>query len=162
MSQVMYNRAYPLMETAAHEPRRWCATDPTMTHPVFNCEDATIGADAEQKAAEYQLSEEWIYIKDSCEVKVSTTDTKAAVNLQVALQLAIIVLLQISIADSEVAEEVAAELLQAVKVKQVSRQKTVIENSRNVTVETTDTQAAINIQIMLQLLLALLVFVDIL
>jgi len=156
MNQEVYRTS------TGNSDRRWSALDPSMDHPIFNCKDNDVEQEAVQKSTEFQLSEELILIKDSCDVNVNTTDTKAAVNLQVALQVAIVVLLQISIADGAQAERVAQDLLQSSKIKQINRQKTVIENSRNVNVTTTDTQVAVNIQLLVQILVALLVRIDIL
>ncbi|MGR5965731.1 spore coat protein [Bacillus cereus] len=110
----------------------------------------------------YQISEESITIVDSADVEVTTTDTKAALSIQAALQAAIVVIISISIADSEKADRVAQELFQKSSIKQINKQETVIRNSRNVTVTTTDTDIAVNVQILLQILLALLVKLNIL
>ncbi|MEK5443693.1 spore coat protein [Fredinandcohnia sp. FSL W7-1320] len=144
----------------ANQGNRWSALDPTSNHPCFNDDDVV--QEGTQVSSNFQLNEELIFIKDSCDVTVTTTDTKAALNLQAALQAAIALVVSISIADGSEAERVTQELLQSTRNKQISRQKTVIENSRNVNVTTTDTQVAINIQLLLQLLIALLVEVDIL
>ncbi|MCU4817924.1 spore coat protein [Bacillus cereus] len=109
-----------------------------------------------------QVSEEYIEIVDSADVQVTTTDTKAALSIQAALQAAIVVVVSISIADSEKADKITQELFQKSSIKQINRQKTFIKNSRNVTVTTTDTDIAVNIQILLQVLLALLVKLNIL
>ncbi|AOM11524.1 spore coat protein [Bacillus thuringiensis] len=109
-----------------------------------------------------QISEEYIEIVDSADVQVITTDTKAALSIQAALQAAIVVVVSISIADSEKADKITQELFQKSSIKQINRQKTFIKNSRNVTVTTTDTDIAVNIQILLQILLALLVKLNIL
>ncbi|ONG92914.1 spore coat protein [Bacillus cereus] len=109
-----------------------------------------------------QISEESITIVDSADVEVTTTDTKAALSIQAALQAAIVVIISISIADSEKADRVAQELFQKSSIKQINKQETVIRNSRNVTVTTTDTDIAVNVQILLQILLALLVKLNIL
>ncbi|PGP93038.1 spore coat protein [Bacillus cereus] len=103
-----------------------------------------------------QVSEEYIEIVDSADVQVTTTDTKAALSIQAALQAAIVVVVSISIADSEKADKITQELFQKSSIKQINRQKTFIKNSRNVAVTTTDTDIAVNIQILLQILLALL------
>ncbi|HDR6248526.1 TPA: spore coat protein, partial [Bacillus cereus] len=100
-----------------------------------------------------QISEEYIEIVDSADVQVTTTDTKAALSIQAALQAAIVVVVSISIADSEKADKITQELFQKSAIKQINRQKTFIKNSRNVTVTTTDTDIAVNIQILLQILL---------
>lgn len=109
-----------------------------------------------------QISEEYIEIVDSADVQVTTTDTKAALSIQAALQAAIVVVVSISIADSEKADKITQELFQKSAIKQINRQKTFIKNSRNVTVTTTDTDIAVNIQILLQILLALLVKLNVL
>lgn len=109
-----------------------------------------------------QISEEYIEIVDSADVQVTTTDTKAALSIQAALQAAIVVVVSISIADSEKADKITQELFQKSAIKQINRQKTFIKNSRNVTVTTTDTDIVVNIQILLQILLALLVKLNIL
>ncbi|WP_280771430.1 spore coat protein [Salipaludibacillus daqingensis] len=137
----------------------WSALDPDQCHPTMQTDD-TQAADQVNKTV--QTSEEYIFIKDSCDITVSTTDTKAAVSLQAALQAAIALVINISIADSSKAEKVTQDLLQTAKTKQMTFQKTVVENSRNVDVKTTDTQVSVNIQILLQLLLALIVRLDIL
>lgn len=140
--------------------RRWNALDPTMDHPLHCSEDAEHVANQSQK--EFQLSDEIIHIKDSCDVTVHTTDNKAAINLQAALQAAISIVLNIAIADNKKAEEIQQELFQTSRIKQITNQKTIVENSRNITIETTDNQIAVNLQILLQLLLALMVNLDIL
>ncbi|MDG1617544.1 spore coat protein, partial [Bacillus paranthracis] len=91
-----------------------------------------------------QISEEYIEIVDSADVQVTTTDTKAALSIQAALQAAIVVVVSISIADSEKADKITQELFQKSAIKQINRQKTFIKNSRNVTVTTTDTDIAVN------------------
>lgn len=137
---------------------QWSALDPDAVHPMS--ENDTQENDQVNKTV--QTSEEYIFIKDSLDVTVTTTDTKAAISLQAALQAAIALVINISIADSSKAEQVTQDLLQTAKTKQMTFQKTVIENSRNVDVTTTDTQVAVNIQILLQLLLSLIVKLDIL
>lgn len=137
---------------------KWSALDPNHCHPMKD--DDTQSGDQVNKTL--QVSEDYIFVKDSCDITVSTTDTKAAVSLQAALQAAIALIIHISIADSSKAEKVTQDLFQTAKTKQLSFQKTVIENSRNVDVKTTDTQAAINIQVLLQLLIALIAKLDIL
>ncbi|MFV8826962.1 spore coat protein [Alkalihalobacterium sp. APHAB7] len=143
----------------------WSALDPKKKHPLCppkKAADDDVTQGAEQTNKMLQLSEEYIFIKDSCDVSVNTTDTKAALSLQASLQAAIAIVISISIADSSKAEMITQELLQSSKIKQVTYQKTIVENSRNVKVTTTDTQIAANIQVLLQLLLALLVQIDVL
>jgi spore coat protein X len=139
---------------------KWSALDSESKHPL--CPDEEVEQEAEQSSRTLQRSEELIIIRDSCGVDVKTTDTQAAVNLQVALQLAIAVVLSLTIADNEKAEAVAQDLLQRVQVRQVNQQRTVIENSRNVQVITTDTDVSVNIQVLVQVLLALVAKIDVL
>ncbi|TSB47108.1 spore coat protein [Alkalicoccobacillus porphyridii] len=140
--------------------KKWSALDPRACHPMDR--EGDLVQEANQVNKTVQLSEEYILIKDSCDVTVNSTDTKAALSLQASLQTAIALVISISIADSEKAEKITQELLQSSKVKQLTYQKTVVENSKKVDVTTTDTQIAVNIQLLLQILLALLVKLDIL
>ncbi|CAH0252069.1 spore coat protein [Peribacillus sp. NPDC101481] len=145
--------------------RSWSALDSASRHPLSgfcNDDDTRIDQEARQDNNQVQLSEELIYIKDSCNVNVTSTDVKAALSLQAALQAAIAVIVSISIADSDNAEKITQELIQSSNVKQITRQKTIVENSRDIDITTTDAQIALNIQLLLQLLLALIVEIDIL
>ncbi|MEK3990639.1 MULTISPECIES: spore coat protein [Robertmurraya] len=142
-------------------PQKFNALDPNCAHPWDFCSgDETQEADQTTKSV--QASYESIVIKDSCDVEVITTDTQAAINLQVALQAAIQLVISISIASSEQAEVLTQELTQKLINKQVNRQQTYIENSRGVKVTTTDTDLAVNVQVLLQVLLALVARLDIL
>ena len=139
--------------------RKWRALD--------HCENKRFsGADvlqeAEQIAAAEQKSFEKIIVKDSQDVKVHTTDTQVAVTIQVALQIAIAVVVRITIGDTEEGESIVQELKQFAVIKQKNAQKTIIENSTNVRVTTTDTDVAVNLQVLLQVLVAILVTLDIL
>jgi spore coat protein X len=139
--------------------REWSALDPTMCHPLSDDQDTQeVGLVIKNT----QESLESIVIKDSCDVEVTTTDTQAAVNIQVAIQAAIALIISISIADSSRADQITQELLSKTKTNQVNRQQTYIENSRGVRVTTTDTDLAVNAQVSLQLLLALIARLDIL
>ncbi|WP_096438403.1 spore coat protein [Alteribacter populi] len=131
-----------------------------LPHPLCKKDQDTVDAQVENKTL--QLSEELIVVRNSCDVTVNTTDTKAAVNLQAALQAAIVILISISIADSNQAENITNDLMQSVKTKQVSLQKIVVEGSQNVDVTTTDTQLSVSIQILVQLLILISVQLDIL
>ncbi|WP_144526957.1 spore coat protein [Peribacillus simplex] len=145
--------------------RSWSALDSASRHPLSgfcNDDDTKIEQEARQDNNQVQLSEELIYIKDSCNVNVTSTDVKAALSLQAALQAAIAVIVSISIADADNAEKITQELIQSSNVKQITRQKTIVENSRDIDITTTDAQIALNIQLLLQLLLALIVEIDIL
>ena len=133
------------------------ALDERSDHPVRGCRrssDDDINS-ADQISEIDQSSNEVIIIKDSCEVTVETTDTKIVASLQAALQVAIAVVINITIADSSRAEKVTQELLEMSQIRQANRQKLVIVNSREIDVTTTDTDIAISLQVMLQILVAL-------
>jgi spore coat protein X len=150
------------------KPYSWVALDRTDKHPT-DCSDnsgsddnATVETEADQLSKIAQLSSEVIVIKDSCDIEVHTTETQVAISLQVAIQVAIALVINITIADSARAEQISTELLQASVIKQANRQKLVIENSRDVEVTTTDTDVAISIQLLVQILVALVISLDIL
>lgn len=84
----------------------WSALDSRKPHPLCcgGKQDDTQGADQVNKTL--QLSEEYVFIKDSCDVSVNTTDTKAAVSLQASLQAVIAIIISISVADSTRAEKI--------------------------------------------------------
>ncbi|ASK64260.1 spore coat protein [Virgibacillus phasianinus] len=148
-------------DPCCNEPKKWSALDPTNHHP-FDASDATVVQDADAKLGNVQQSVECIVVKDSCDVEVSTTDTQAALNVQVALQVAIAIVISISIADSTQADSITQDLYAKLKSSQINKQQVYIENSRGVNVATTDTDIAVNIQILLQILIALVVRLDIL
>ena len=125
-------------------------------------QDAEVMQDANQISIVEQESDELIWIKDSCNVVVRSTDTQAAVSLQVGLQLAIALVISITIGDTDRGQAITQELFQEFHSEQTNRQKIFIDNSKDVNVTTTDTDIAVNIQAMLQLLLALVVKLDVL
>lgn len=141
----------------------WSALDPTSEHPLNSSRrNSNTGANAELLSDINQRSNELIVIRDSSNVTVSTTDTQIAVSLQAALQVAIAIVINISIADASRAERVTAELLEKANIRQSNRQRLIIVNSRDVEVTTVDTDVAISLQLLLQILLALIVELDIL
>ncbi|KKE78154.1 spore coat protein [Oceanobacillus caeni] len=125
-------------------------------------DNATIEKDSDQLAKTQQVSDEWIIIKDSEKVNVTTTDTQAAISLQAGIQVAIAIVLNITIADSNRAEQVFDDLKQVIKTRQANRQKTIVEKSVNVEITTQDTDVAINIQLLLQILVAIVLLLDVL
>lgn len=125
-------------------------------------DDAMVNQDAVQESNTFQGSAESIKIKDSCDVKVHTTDTQVAVSLQVAIQVAIALVINITIADTARAEQVTEELLQRANIGQFNQQSVVIEGSKDIEVTTTDTDVAVSLQVLIQILLALVVTLDIL
>jgi spore coat protein X len=125
-------------------------------------DDETVTQEADQVVSSKQESFEWIVIKDSEGICVQTTDTQVAVSLQAALQVAIAVVISITIGDTDKGNAVVQDLKQFIKTKQSNVQKTIIHGSKNVEVKTTDTQVAVNIQALLQILVAIVAKLDVL
>ena len=122
---------------------------------------AEVAQDADQVTSEFQESDELIVIKDSCNISVQTTETTAAVSLQIALQLAIALIIRVTIADSDDSNSVVQDLLQHFDSDQKNVQKIYVENSKDVSIKTTDTDIAANVQVMLEALLAIVAELDI-
>ncbi|WP_251550750.1 spore coat protein [Neobacillus muris] len=127
-----------------------------------NNSNADVAQDANQLAITKQQSFEWIVVRDSEDVQVHTTDTQVAISLQLALQVAIAIVITITIGDSERADQVVQDLKQFFQLKQRNSQKTVVLGSKHVNVTTTDTQVAVNIQALLQILVAIVARIDVL
>ncbi|MDF2556517.1 MAG: spore coat protein [Bacillales bacterium] len=117
-------------------------------------QETGVEQEAKQISKETQKIEELVVVKDSCDVTVVITDKQFALSLQAALQAAIVVILQVHLNQQEKADEVSQELFQLAKIKQITKQKFYVSHSKNVYIESTDQQAAANIQILVQLLLA--------
>src|SRR5690625_4206826 len=102
-----------------YQNNAWDALDVDSVHPVEPCRNNTNDDlnEAEQISEIDQASNEVIVIRDSCDVTVETTDTKVAVSLQAALQVAIAVVINITIADSSRAEKVTQEHLEMSQIK---------------------------------------------
>ncbi|QOQ56136.1 spore coat protein [Bacillus amyloliquefaciens] len=157
-------------------PYSWVALDNSCSHPGSKYEresvcnnDICSGGfepnavqDFDQVNVNKQTSEEMIIVRDSCDIEVTSTDTQVAASIQAALQTAVITIVNLSIADGELADQVIQDLVQQSVNKQSNRQKLVIENSRNVNVTTTDTDIAISIQILTQTLAATIIAIGIL
>ncbi|MCM3186879.1 spore coat protein [Priestia megaterium] len=139
--------------------RKWRALD-HCENKRFSGRD--VWQEADQIAATEQKSFEKIIVKDSEGIRVQTTDTQIAATIQVALQIAIAVVVRITIGDNVQGNSVVEELKQFASIKQKNSQKTIIENSTNVNVTATDTDIAVNLQVLLQVLIAILVTLDIL
>jgi spore coat protein X len=139
------------------DKKRWDALDPFSAHPLDkDTQDLSAAIET------IQHSYEQIIVLDSADVEITTTDTQAAISLQAALQAAIALVISISIADSQKAEKLTQELLGRLKTSQVNRQQTYVENSRGVKITTTDTDAVVNVQLLLQVLVVLLARIDVL
>ncbi|GAB3064528.1 spore coat protein [Virgibacillus ainsalahensis] len=124
--------------------------------------DADVNQDGEQSVISQQESDEWIIIKDSEDIDVITTDRQAAVSLQVGIQAAIAAVISITIADGNRADQIVQDLRQVTNTRQSNRQKTIIEQSKDVEITTIDTDIAINIQLLLQVLVAIVLSLDVL
>jgi|SRR5690625_1410305 len=154
---------YDYVENDYYEKEgRWNALDPDSEHSIRSCHSNDPINEAIQEAEIDQSSNEVIIIRDSCDISVETTDTQIAASLQAALQVAIAVVINITIADSSRAETVTQELLEKSQIRQSNRQKIVIVNSRSIDVATMDTDIAVSLQLLLQILVALVVQLDIL
>jgi len=132
----------------------------------YSCGSGSFGAAVGQNAALSsdieQLSQELIVIKDSCDISVTTNETQIAASLQAAIQVAIAIVINITIADAARAERVTQELLEKSRILQANRQQLIIKNSKNISVTTNDTDVAISLQLLLQILFALVVQLGIL
>lgn len=159
----MNKQNYDYYENNYYEnEHRWNALDPNSEHFIGSCNSSDPTNEAIQEAEIDQSSNEVIIIRDSCDINVETSDTQVAASLQAALQVAIAVVINITIADSQRAETVTQELLEKSQIRQSNRQKIVIVNSRQIDVATTDTDIAISLQLLLQILVALVVQLGIL
>jgi spore coat protein X len=143
------------------EDKKWRALDHCDKEEKCN-DAATVLQDGDQFMKTEQQSFEWIIIKDSEGVDVQTTDTQAAVSLQLGLQAAIAAVISITIGDTDRGSSVVQDIKQVMKNKQRNTQKTIIEGSKHVKVTTTDTDIAVNIQALLQILIAVVVKLDVL
>lgn len=124
--------------------------------------EATISQTEDQFSSTEQDSDEVIIVKDSCDITIHITDTKASVSLQLGLQLAIVLLVSITVGDTERTMAIANQIIQGFQTRQKNRRRIIIENSRNVSVIITETDISLNIQTLLQVLLAIVVKADIL
>jgi len=124
--------------------------------------EAEVMQEADQVFTNKQQSFEWIIVKDSEQVDVHTTDTQIALSLQAAIQVAIAVVITITVGDSEKGKAVVEDLKQLFKNRQRNTQKTIIQGSKNIEVKTTDTQVAVNIEALLQILVAIVAKLDVL
>lgn len=128
-------------------------------HPLFGKDLAQL---ADETSITKQDSYEFIYISDSEGVTVNTTDTQVGLTLQAAIQAAIVLIVNISIASSEESKEVIQKLTEYSKTSQVNYSRYIVENSRDVSITATKTDIAATLQILVQLLIGLLITLDIL
>lgn len=123
---------------------------------------ATVEQIGEQVNLSEQKSFEVIIVRNSEGVDVITTDTQAAVSLQLGIHAAIAAVVIATIGDNEQGRAVVQDIRQFTRTRQRNVQKTIIEGSRGVSVTTIDTDLAVNIQALLQILVAIIVKLDIL
>lgn len=140
----------------------WTEGENRMFNNHFLNDGADVEQDFNQIANMHQESDELIWIRNSCHIKVDTTDTQVAVSLQVGLQLAIALVVSISLGSSEEGHSVAQELFQIFDDVQSNKQKIYIDNSKEVEVITVDTDLTANIQALLAILGTLVVNLDVL
>lgn len=143
-----------------HREHRWSALDPHVKHCGGRHDDTQ---HAGQSNKTVQISEDSVVVIDSCDVTIVSDDRQGALNLQASLHAAILIVVAVSIFGGDVtkAEKFTQELTQTAKVKQLNFHETYVENSRDVKIEMSDRHIAINIQLLLQLLLAVAVIADI-
>ncbi|TFJ91331.1 spore coat protein [Lentibacillus salicampi] len=138
---------------------KWRALDHCDDHT--RDEEATVEQEADQSTSNQQVSDEWIIIKDSENVDVTTTDRQAAVSLQLGIEAAITAVIRIAIADGAQSEGVTQDFRQVINTRQSNRQKTIVEQSKDIEITTTDTDVAVNIQLLFQILAAIVVALDV-
>lgn len=131
-------------------------------HKMDTHEEATVTQNGDQFSFVDQESDELIWIRESCNITVQTTDTQAAVSLQVGLQLAIALVISITIGDTDRGRAVVQDIFQQFNDEQTNRQKIFIDNSKDVNIVTTDTDLTVNVQALLEVLVALVVKLDVL
>lgn len=141
------------------ETNKWRALD-HCDDPSNN--DHDVDQDGKQVVSTKQQSFERIIVKDSEGVNIQTTDTQAAISLQLGIQAAIAAVISVTIGDSDQGRAVTQDLNQFIKTKQRNVQTTIVEGSKNISVTTTDTDLAVNIQAMLQILVAIVAKLDVL
>lgn len=134
---------------------------------LCDSEGSTYGC--EEKAAESTVVEtaelvEWtdeesyivIVVRDSCDVEIVNQDFMAALNLQVSLQLALATVLSVTVGSHETASSIVQDIVSQITAVQRLRRVIQVENSKSVKVHISSAEVAFNIQILLQLLLALI------
>ena len=94
-------------------------------------DDSEVLQEGIQKSVIEQESDELVWIRNSCNVDVQTTDTQAAVSLQVGLQLAVALVISIAIGDSDEGQTVTQDLFQQFDTEQTNKQKILVENSKD-------------------------------
>jgi spore coat protein X len=112
-----------------------------------------------QSQVSFKSTETWI--KNSHNIKIQLSDNQSANSLQLSLHLAIALILNI-ISDTTNSDDLVIQKPIQQSIIKADKQSIVIENSRDITIITNDTDLTSNIQLLLQVLVALLVQIDIL
>ncbi len=102
------------------ETKRWRALDHCHDHQN-EPNDATANQEAEQVASNQQVSNEWIIIKDSENIDVTTTDRQAAISLQLGIEAAIAAVINIAIGDGE-SKGITQDIKQVIGTRQANHQ----------------------------------------
>ncbi len=139
---------------------KWRALDYCKSN-INDQNNAAVTQDADQAVSNQQISDEWIIIKDSENIDVTTTDRQAAVSLQLGIEAAIAAVISIAIGGSA-SQGVSQDINQMIGTRQGNRQKTIVEQSSDIQITTTDTDIAVNIQLLFQVLATIVVSLDIL
>ncbi len=82
-----------------------------------------VSQDGDQYSFMDQESAEMIWVKESCNITVDSTDTQVGVSLQASLQLAITLVLNIAIGNTDRSEAVSQDLIQSFNADQINKQK---------------------------------------
>ncbi|WP_144647167.1 spore coat protein [Priestia megaterium] len=117
--------------------------------------DAVIEQEPDAFSFVNQDSDELIWIKDSCDVTVTTADTQTAAQTQILLQSAIATITAI-LTDNVSGQVIVQELLAVANLDQVNKQKILVINSKDVVITATDTDTAANTQLATQTLVSTL------
>lgn len=132
-----------------------CSTSPAELNHSEIMQELFQGTDTSQGI--FQV----VIIKDSEAVEVTLANLQAVISLQLALQLAIALVVSVSVASATATERITQDLIQSVYSRQSNISTVVIEGSRNITVTEVGAEIALNIQILLQVLVALLAKVEV-
>lgn len=125
--------------------------------PTFNFgSDYQTSSSGNQYSLNSQAQSESLMIVNSSDIAVITAQIQAAISVQVAIQFALAFVLSIVIADDAQSKDVYEELLQLTATSQSMRQQTGIVDSHDILVVNVDLEASVQIQILLQILLALI------
>ncbi|WP_205520254.1 spore coat protein [Virgibacillus doumboii] len=122
--------------------------------------NAVIAQDADQSVSNQQVSDEWIIIKDSEDINVTTTDRQVAFSLQLGIQAAIGAVINITVGENQ-SNGILQDLKQVIRTRQGNHQKTIVEQSREIQITTRDTDIAVNIQLLFQILATIVATLDI-